>query len=584
MAPALAFRRDSKKTGPAPASVGRAISAVRFGYAGILSLSAIVNVFMLTGSLFMLQVYDRVLTSRSLPTLAVLLALVVVIYAFLGVIETLRTRAATRVAEVFEEEVAPAAVQLEIRQPLDGVGGIAAAETGHPVRDLDRVRQFIGSPAAVALSDLPWLPIYLVVAFMFHRDLGLLALGGVLLLVAVTAVNEWVIKKPVQASAIAGARRAALLEAGTRNAEAIAGLGMRGAFLDRFRTLSQMLTREGRRASDRAALFSGLTKSLRLFLQSASLALGAYLALQNEITAGMIIGVSIITSRALAPVEQAIGQWKGFVAARQSWYRLRDQLIATGAERKPTTLPRPNQSLAVADLAVSPPGADRLVLAGLNFQLRAGSAVGVIGPSGAGKSTLARTLVGIWKPLRGSIRLDGAELSQWSDDDLGRHLGYLPQDVELFDGTVAENIARLAEDADADGVIEAARHAGAHDMILRLPKGYDTPVGPNGLSLSAGQRQRIGLARALYGAPFLIVLDEPNANLDAEGDEALRGAIEEMRRAGSIVVVIAHRPSAVAACDQILVLGNGRQTAFGPRDAVLQENTTNLRPVRVAMS
>ncbi|MDQ2633701.1 MAG: ATP-binding cassette domain-containing protein, partial [Pseudomonadota bacterium] len=323
-----------------------------------------------------------------------------------------------------------------------------------------------------------------------------------------------------------------------------------------------------------------VSRGVRLLLQSASLALGAYLALQNEITPGMIIAVSIITARALAPVEQAIGHWRAFVSARQSWLRLREQVGNADADEPKTILPPPKSALEVADLSVRAPSSDRILLSGIEFSLRAGSSLGIVGPSGAGKSTLARALVGILPPFEGSVRLDGADLSQWQPDQFGSHVGYLPQEVELFDGTVAQNIARLAPLPDSEAVIAAARRAGAHGLITSLPEGYDTLIGQGGTTLSAGQRQRIGLARALFGSPFLIVLDEPTSALDVDGDEALRKAVEDARRSRAIVIVIAHRPSAIAACDQVLVISNGTQAAFGPRDTIFREG--GRRPVKVA--
>jgi ATP-binding cassette subfamily C protein len=450
------------------------------------------------------------------------------------------------------------------------------------MQDFDRLRAFIGSPAAIALCDLPWLPLYLVVAFAFHVDLGMLALGGVAVLLGLAALGDRAAQEPVRLANAATARRARLIDTAARASETIAGLGMRGAYIRKYADMDGELRTAGRHASDRMAFFIGASRGIRLLLQSASLALGAYLALQNEITPGMIIAVSIITARALAPVEQVIGHWRAFVSARQSWLRLREQVGSVDTDEPKTKLPRPKSSLEVVDLSVAAPSSDRILLSRIDFSLRAGSSLGIIGPSGAGKSTLARALVGILPPLKGSVRLDGADLSQWQPDQFGRHVGYLPQDVELFDGTVAENIARLAPQPDSDAVIAAARRAGAHGLITSLPEGYDTLIGQGGMTLSAGQRQRIGLARALFGSPFLIVLDEPTSALDVDGDEALRKAVEAARLSRAIVIVIAHRPSAITACDKVLVISNGKQTAFGPREAILREN--GRRPVRVASS
>jgi ATP-binding cassette subfamily C protein len=564
----------------APDRAGRAVAALRRGFGGLIGLSAVFNLFLLAGPLFMLQVYDRVLTSRSVPTLVALLMLVAGIYVCLAALDIVRLRASTRIADWFGDEVGPAVARLAIARPWYGPSARRQAEPSNPMQDFDRLRAFIGSPAAIALCDLPWLPLYLVVAFAFHTDLGMLALGGVAVLFGLAALGDRAAQEPVRQANAATARRGRLLDTAGRAAETIAGLGMRGAYIRRYSDMDGELRTAGRHASDRMAFFIGTSRGVRLLLQSASLALGAYLALKNEITPGMIIAVSIITARALAPVEQAIGHWRAFVAARQSWVRLRDQI--GDADEPQMKLPRPKSSLEVADLSVAAPGSDRALLTGVNFSLRAGSSLGIIGPSGAGKSTLARALVGILPPLAGSVRLDGAELSQWQADQLGRHIGYLPQDVELFDGTVAENIARLAQHPDSDAVIAAARRAGAHGLITGLPEGYDTLIGQGGMMLSAGQRQRIGLARALFGSPFLMVLDEPTSALDVEGDEALRKAVEAAKQARAIVIVIAHRPSAISTCDHVLVISNGKQAAFGPREVILREN--GQRPVRVASS
>jgi PrtD family type I secretion system ABC transporter len=561
----------------------RAIAALRRGFGGLIGLSAVFNLFLLAGPLFMLQVYDRVLTSRSVPTLVALLVLVAGIYVCLAALDIVRLRVSTRIADWFGDEVGPAVTRLSIARPWYAAPAAGRqGQVSNPMQDFDRLRAFIGSPAAIALCDLPWLPLYLAVAFAFHPDLGMLALGGVAVLFGLAALGDRAAQEPVRQANAATARRARLIDTAGRAAETIAGLGMRGAYIKRYADVDGELRAAGRNASDRMAFFIGISRGVRLLLQSASLALGAYLALKNEITPGMIIAVSIITARALAPVEQAIGHWRGFVAARQSWLRLRDQIGDVDADEPKTKLPRPKSTIEVANLSVAVPGSDRALLAGVRFSLQAGSSLGIIGPSGAGKSTLARALVGILPPLSGSVRLDGAELSQWQSDQLGRHVGYLPQDVELFDGTVAENIARLALHPDSNAVMAAARRAGAHGLITGLPEGYDTRIGQGGMMLSAGQRQRIGLARALFGSPFLVVLDEPTSALDTEGDEALRKAVETAKQGRSIVIVIAHRPSAIANCDHVLVISNGKQAAFGPREAILRDS--GQRPVRVAAS
>jgi PrtD family type I secretion system ABC transporter len=561
---------------------GRAVAALRRGFGGLVGLSAVFNLFILTGPLFMLQVYDRVLTSRSVPTLVALFVLVTGIYVCLAALDIFRLRATVRIADWFGDVIGPAIAKLAIGRPVYDTTAGRHEQPSNPMQDFDRLRAFIGSPAVIALCDLPWMPLYVAVAFAFHVYLGMLALGGVAVLFGLAALGDRAAQEPVRMASAVTARRARLIDNAARATETIAGLGMRGAYIRRYAGVDDELRTAGRRASDRMALFIGISRGIRLLLQSASLALGAYLALKNEITPGMIIAVSIVTSRAMAPVEQAIGHWRAFVAARQSWLRLENQVGSVDTDQPRTKLPRPESSLDVIGLSIAAPSSDRVLLGGVNFSLRAGSSLGVIGPSGAGKSTLARALVGILPPFDGSVRLDGADLSQWQPDQLGRHVGYLPQDVELFDGTVAENIARLAAYPDSDTVMTAARRAGAHGLITGLPEGYDTVVGQGGVVLSSGQRQRIGLARALFGSPFLIVLDEPTSNLDAEGDEALRNAVQAARLARAIVIVIAHRPSAIAGCDQVLVISNGKQAAFGPREVILREK--GQRPVRVASS
>jgi len=560
----------------------RAVAALRRGFGGMIGLSAVFNLFLLAGPLFMLQVYDRVLTSRSVPTLVALLLMVAGVYVCLAVLDIVRLRASTRIADWFGDEVGPAVARLAIARPWHGPAAVRQAHASNPMQDFDRLRGFVGSPAAIALCDLPWLPLYLVVAFAFHPDLGLLALGGVVVLFGLAFLGDRAAQEPVRRANAATASRARLLDTAGRAAETIAGLGMRGAYIRKYTGMDDELRAAGRHASDRMALFIGMSRGVRLLLQSASLALGAYLALKNEITPGMIIAVSIITARALAPVEQAIGHWRAFVASRQSWLRLRDQIADIDSDEPKTKLPRPKSSLEVSNLSVAAPGSDRTLLSAVSFSLQAGSSLGIIGPSGAGKSTLARALVGILPPLAGSVRLDGAELSQWQSDQLGGHVGYLPHDIELFDGTVAENIARLSQHPDSDAVLAAARRAGAHGLITGLPDGYDTLIGEGGMMLSAGQRQRIGLARALFGSPFLIVLDEPTSALDVEGDEALRQAVDAAKQANAIVIVIAHRPGAISSCDHVLVISGGKQVAFGPREVILREN--GQRPVRVAAS
>jgi ATP-binding cassette subfamily C protein len=559
-----------QQSGPRRPLVAAALSNVRGAFIGVGVLSGVTNLLMLTGPLFMLQVYDRVLTSRSVPTLVALSGVVIGLYVMLGLIEIIRSRVLVRIGQRLEEQVGPATFDAVLSLPLKIGNSEASAQ---PVRDLDQLRQFISGPGLVAICDLPWLPVYLAVVFAFHVVLGWVALAGAVFLVVVTLISEAALRRPLQEASAGGARRSGLIEAGRRNAEALRAMGMGGAYAALWRKENDGYLSRQAHASDLSGGFSAVTKVFRLVLQSAVLAVGAWLVIQQEMSGGVMIAASIVTSRALAPIEQALGNWRGFVAARQGRTRLQALLERLRDDREPMRLPVPHRSISVDKLTVAAPGQTTAIISDIGFRLEAGQGVGVIGPSGSGKSTLARALVGIWSPVRGTIRLDGAELDQWTPQALGPSIGYLPQGVELFDGTVAENISRLRPDASPDDVIAAAKIARVHDLILTLPDGYDTRIGSGGAILSAGQRQRVGLARALYGKPFLIVLDEPNASLDAEGEIALTNAIAEARQGGAVVVVIAHRPNALAAVDKVLVLANGRQTAFGPRDEVLRKTT-----------
>ncbi len=554
--------------------VAAALSRTRGAFTGVAFVSAVTNLLMLTGPLFMLQIYDRVLSSRSVPTLVALTALVAGLYLFLGVLEIIRARVLTRIGQRVDRELSGPAFDAGLNLPLKTRNSEAAA---HPMRDLDRIRQFMAGQGPVAICDLPWLPIYLAIIFMFHPYLGWLGTAGAVILIVITLINEYTLRKPVERLAAMTRTRNAFAEAGRRNAEVLRAMGMGPRYRRRFEVTDAPYQAIQARVGDMTGSFSAGTKVFRLGLQSAVLALGAWLAIMQAITPGVMIAASILTARALAPIEAAIGQWRHFIACRQAHRRLGEMLGHGLAADPDMVLPRPASRLDVENIAVAAPGDKHALIQDLRFSLKAGDALGVIGPSGSGKSTLARALVGIWPAMRGTIRLDGATLDQWAPEALGPAIGYLPQGVELFDGTVAENIARFDPDADPQAIVAAAERAGVHELILQFPDGYDTRIGEYGAILSVGQRQRIGLARALYGQPFLIVLDEPNANLDAEGEKALSEAIAAARADEAIVVVIAHRPSALANVDQVLVMQGGRQAAIGPRDEVLRRTT--IRPV-----
>lgn len=545
-------------------AVAQALREVRGAFLGVGVLSGVSNLLMLTGPLFMILIYDRVLTSGSVPTLVALGVLVMGLYACLGLIEILRSRVLARIGERIDERLGSASFRLALELPLAAPLGTPA----RPVGDLDLIRGFFAGPGPVALCDLPWLPVYLALVFAFHPWLGWLAVAGSLLLMASTLASEWAMRAPVRESAGLAIRRQDRLEAGRRNAEVLRAMGMAPAYAAGWSRINDEHARLRLRLADIAGLHGGLTRALRLALQSAVLGLGAYLVIRQQLSPGVMIAASIVTARALAPVEQAIANWRGFIAARQARARLETQL-ARPPDAEKLALPAPVASLAVEHIAVAPPGVAQPVVREASFRLEAGQGLGIAGPSGSGKSSLARALVGSWPCLRGTIRLDGAELKQWRPEAIGRHIGYLPQDVELFDGTVAENIARFEPGAPAEEVLAAARTAHCHEMILHFPEGYDTRIGLDGMALSAGQRQRVGLARALYRKPFLIVLDEPNANLDRDGEAALAAAIRAAREGGAIVIAIAHRTQLLGTLDQLLILKEGRVADLGPRDEVL---------------
>jgi ATP-binding cassette subfamily C protein len=538
----------------------------RSAFIGIGLITATINVLYLTGSFYMLEVYDRVIPSRSVPTLVGLSILALAMYAFQGVLDILRGRVLIRIGSGLDSSLASRVHEAVARLPL------RARQTGdglQPLRDLDQVRGFLSGMGPAAFFDLPWIPLYLAICFLFHAWIGIAALVGALLLVSLTLITEFKTKGPARETVALGQKRNALAEASRRNAEVLQAMGMRGRMgaiwgeaNDRYMTSQQ-------RTSDVAGGLGAVSKVVRMALQSAVLGIGAYLVIHQQVTAGAIIASSILTARALAPVELAIANWKGFVTARQSWRRLSDLLAALPSEDDRTRLPAPVRSLTAEAVSTAPPGAQKLVVADVTFSLEAGQGLGIIGPSASGKSSLARAIVGVWPPVRGKVRLDGAALDQWPTDELGRHIGYLPQDVELFAGSVAENISRFDPDPDSAAVISAAKSAGVHELILRLPEGYETQIGEGGAMLSAGQRQRVALARALYGDPFLVVLDEPNSNLDGEGEQALTEAILGVRRRGGVAIVVAHRPSALAGVDKMMVLADGRVQGFGPKDEIL---------------
>jgi len=534
--------------------------------AGIAVFSGVVNVLMLSGSLYMLQVYDRVIPSRNIATLLGLSLMVLSAYLMQGYFDALRSRMLCRVATLFDaglqEQIHTALATLPLR-------GAKPMLMQQPLRDLDQIRAFMSGMGPTAFLDMPWIPIFLVALFLFHPLIGLAALTGTVAIVAMTLLSERLSRGAVKAAMDFGAQRQVLADATQRNAEVIKSLGMLDRFTARWSQANERYLQENIRASDIAANLGSAAKVLRYVLQSGMLGLGAYLVVIDRASGGVMIASSIMMGRALAPVEVALGTWKQLVAARGGIKRLREICKATAQpEAPPVDLPRPERELSVQNLCVNAPGAERPIVSNVSFALSAGMGLALLGASASGKTSLSKALVGIWPAQSGTVRLDGAALDQWRNADLGRHIGYLPQEVALFDGTVAENIGRFDEAATSEAILKAARIAGVHEMILRLPEGYATRIGAGGMSLSAGQRQRVGLARAVFGDPFLVVLDEPNANLDTEGEQALTRAIQALRAARSVVIVISHRPSALAALDMALVLYDGKAIAFGRRDEV----------------
>ncbi len=535
---------------------------------GIAVVSMVINMLMLTGPIFMLQIYDRVLSSGSVPTLLVIGGLAFGLYVFFGLLEGLRSRLLLRTGQQVDVRLSGMVYALSTRLPL--LLGAKSAML-RPVQDLDTVRKFLSGPGPGAIFDIPWIPLYLIIVFLFHPILGFTAVGGALIICVMIGINEVLSRKPAaQASKEAG-RRSALVESGRRNAEVIRSMGMVVALKTRWEKGNSAYLRKQLVAGDRTGLFGTLIKTFRFLLQSAVLGVGGWLAIKQEITPGVMIAASIMTSRALAPVELAVGQWRGFVASRQSIKRLKKMLDDRERTDDLMDLPLPRKTLRLQNAFCGPAGSNKAFVRAIGFDLAAGDGLGIIGPSGCGKSTLVRAIVGVTPTLKGSIRFDGAKLDQWPPAKFGQFIGYLPQDIQLFDGTVAQNIARFDLDAPAEKIMDASALADVHDMIVHLPDGYNTMIGTEGIRLSGGQQQRIALARALYGRPFLIVLDEPNSNLDAEGEACLTRAIKTMRSSGSIVIVIAHRPSVTAAVNTILCMKAGQSVAYGPRDEVLKQ-------------
>lgn len=537
-------------------------------YAAVFLFSVFVNLLMLTGPIFMLQIYDRVLASRSEATLVALFVLATFLFLQMGLLDYLRGRILSRLGARFQQRLDRRVFSAAMtRSAVRRDDKVALSAQG----DLEAIQRLLSSPALVAIFDIPWAPLFIGAIFILHPWLGWFAIAGALIAITAAILNKVLSRRPMadaRGSAASAERMASQIK---DRAEVVRSLGMRAASYERWQEARGRALNEMVLTSDRTGGFGVFSKTFRLYLQSAVLALGAYLVLLDELSAGAMIAASILLGRALAPVDQVIGQWSVIHRAQEAWGRLAELLGSVPIETDQTSLPRPKAKLDVQNVFVASPVDQTIVLKGVSFSLEPGSALGVIGASGAGKSSLARTIIGAWQPSRGSVRLDGAALEQYAPDVLGGYIGYLPQQVALFEGTVAQNIARLQRDHDSRAVIAAARKAGAHEMILALPNGYDTRVDEHGGQLSGGQIQRIGLARALYGNPPLVVLDEPNSNLDNEGSSALNTAIRQMKADGCAVLIMAHRPAAIQECDLILVMHGGKVAAFGPRDEILRD-------------
>lgn len=526
--------------------------------------SAITNLLMLVPSIYMLQVYDRVLQSRNEVTLLMLTLMTLGAFLLMGALELIRSFALVRVGAHLDMTLNKRVYTAAFEQNLKKAGGNA----GQALSDLTNLRQFLTGNALFAFFDAPWFPIYLIVIFYFESSLGYFALAGTAILVVLAYVNEKVSHKPLAEANAMAVAAGTLATNNLRNAEVIESMGMLPNLLGRWFKLHGKFLHLQAEASEKSGIVNAATKFVQVSLQSLILGLGALLVLENKITPGMMIAASILVGRALQPVQQLIGVWKTWSFTRSAFERLTILLEANPARSAGMALPKPEGALSVEAVTAAPPGSQIAVLRGVNFSISPGDVVGVIGPSGSGKSTLARLLVGVWPANVGKVRLDGADIFHWNKDELGPHIGYLPQDIELFSGTVGENIARFGE-VDPEKVVEAAKRAGVHDMVLHLPQGYDTVLGDGGAGLSGGQKQRLGLARAMYGDPSVLVLDEPNSNLDDLGEQALVAGINDLRQRGKTIVLITHRTSIISVTNKLLLLRDGVGELFGPTNQVL---------------
>jgi PrtD family type I secretion system ABC transporter len=535
-----------------------------FVAAGVFSF--VMNLLLLTPSLYMLQVYDRVLGSRSEETLWFITLLLLIALAVMGAMELVRSRLLVRANNAIDAQLAP----YLLKKMAEGATSPEGNQYSQGLKDLNAIKTFLTGSGIMVLFDAPWMPIAMLILWYMHVDLFLTALVGALLMVGLTILNEYLTRKPLEEANRAGQMAGHHVAIALRNGEVVNAMGMLKGVASRWAGLNDAVIALQSKASNRAGLVSGVTKFVRQAIQSLGLGVGAYIVLRDpSFTAGMMIAGTIVLGKALGPIELLIGSWKGFLEARIAYSRLDAFMKAQHLEIEPMELPPPTGQIALEKVTFGIRATNKVIIKDISFGLAAGESLGIIGPSAAGKSTLARLLVGVWKPLQGTIRLDGADMHSWSSEKLGPYIGYLPQDIELFAGSIADNIARL-EEPDSEKVILAARLAGLHEMILHMPRGYDTNIGESGAVLSGGQRQRIGLARALYGTPKLVVLDEPNASLDSDGELALLQAMAYMKQLGTTVVIITHKVSLLSNVDKLLVMQDGTLAVFGPREGVLQ--------------
>ncbi len=544
------------------------IRAITPAFATAVIFSFFLNLLLFVSPLYMLQIYDRVLGTRNLVTLGGITIIAAILLMVWAALETLRSRLLVRAGMLFDERFAAPMFRVVHRGLLRQPG----AFSGQYLRDIDVIREFFTGAGLIAFCDLPWFPVYVGVAYLMHPWFAGLAIVGGIVILFLALLNEVMTRKTLLAASKANMTAGNSAGAAFRNIEVVHAMGMLEAMVGRWDRHHREVLGLQAQASDRAGAIVASTKFFRMFLQTGILGLGAYLAVQHEITAGAMIAASIIIGRALQPIELAVGNWKSFLAAREAFGRMKLLFHAVGVEPQRMSLPNPKGLLAVENVVAAAPGGQTAILKGISFKLGAGELLGIVGPSAAGKSSLARVLVGVWQVAAGAVRLDGYELSHWDPQDLGKHLGYLPQDIELFAGTVAENIARFGV-VDNEAVIAAAELAGCHELIQNLPDGYNTNIGDSGQILSGGQRQRIALARCLYRSPSFIVLDEPNANLDSAGEEALLMAIQRLRAAGTTIVLITHKINILSLVDRIMIMGDGMVQAFGSRDEVLRRLT-----------